>query len=308
MKRLSLLVAILLLFGVAGCGQKDLADTQETGKIQVVATLFPQYDFARQVAGDLAEVTLLLPLGVESHTYEPTPADMVTVSACDLFLYTGKYMEPWAEQLIQSLSGDKVRVQDVSAGIALDEAAEGHSHEGGGHGYDPHIWTDPVLAKSMVDNVTEGLCAVDPANADAYRANAAAYQDELAALDTELRDIVAAGKRDTLVFGGQFAFHYLTKQYGLSHLSAYDSCTGEAEPSAAAVAAVVDAIRQEGIPVVYYESLTDPKVARAISEETGAEMLLLHSVHNLSKEEYEAGATYLSIMRQNAENMRKGLS
>lgn len=317
-------VSLILL---AGCAQKQDRDVPAakdsgSGKIRIVATLFPQYDFARQIAGDKAEVKLLLPPGVESHSYEPTPSDIITISNSDLFIYTGEYMEAWSGKIIDSMqdSGSGSLVLDVSQGVDLvkteeteaeqrqaglsEEEPEKHEHE---HLYDPHIWTDPVIAKQMVSNIRDALCRVDPANADYYRENAARYNQELDALDAEFRAVVSGGKRNEVIFGSRFALYYFAKEYGLKCEAAFDSCSSETEPSARTVARLIEKIKEEKIPVVYYAEIEDPKIARSISAETGAKLLLFHSCHNVTKEELEDGATYVSLMKQNAENLKEGL-
>lgn len=328
MKKALALAAAALLFAflLTGCikaQEKDApAVKDETGgRLQIVATLFPQYDFARQIAGNKAEVALLLPPGVESHSYEPTPSDTVKINKSDLFIYTGEAMEAWCGKIIDSMkdSGSHSLVLDVSQGIDLlkteavdaehrhdGEDAEASEHENK-HLYDPHIWTDPLNAKVMVANIRDTLCGLDPANADYYRGNAAAYLAELDALDSEFRAIVRSGKRDEIIFGSRFALYYFAERYGLSYEAAFDSCSSETEPSARAVAGLIEEIKEERIPVIYYAEMEDPKVARAISAETGSKMLLFHSCHNVTKEELKNGATYLSLMKQNAENLKEGL-
>ena len=154
----------------------------------------------------------------------------------------------------------------------------------------------------MVDDIAAALCAADPENAGEYQTAAAEYKGRLDALDERFSEVVETGKRREIVFGGRFALHYFAERYGL------DSCSGETEPSAGAVAQIIRAIETDGVPVIYYEELTDPKVARSIAEETGAKPLLLHSCHNVSREELQNGATYLSLMEQNVENLREGLN
>ena len=304
MKQIFALCAALLL--MASCAAAPTQDTaRQEERLTICATLFPQYDFARAVAGDRAEVTLLLPPGVESHSFEPTPADLARLTESDLLFYTGDAMEPWVASLTDGVLPDTVRVVDLSEGIELlDGGEDGHDH---GHAIDPHIWTSPINAMEMVRGVADALCEADPEGETVYRANEEEYLDALSALDEQLREMVAQAQRRELAFGGRFAFHYLTEEYGLTAFSAYDSCSEETEPSAKAVAALVERIRQDQLPVIYYEELTEPKVARSIAQETGASLLLLHSCHNLSKEEREAGETYLSLMQQNVEHLREGL-
>lgn len=328
MKKFKGLVFALMSFVVllVGC-DTDSKTGSVSDKLQIVTTLFPQYDFARVIGGDKVDVTLLLPAGMESHSYEPTPADIIKINKADLFIYTGESMEQWAHSIIESVDSNEVYVLDVSKNVPLlapnstvednhdhedenhDHDAEveaGHDHsEGDGHNhtYDPHIWTSPKNAMIMVNNILEALCEVDPENADYYKDNANAYLAELEELDHELKDVVANAKRDTIYHGGRFAMQYLTNQYGIHYVSA----PFEAEPSAALVAQMIKEIKEQNIPVIYYEELVDPKISQMISDETGAKMLLLHSCHNVSKEDFNNGVTYLSLMKQNVENLKVGL-
>ncbi|MGN1059270.1 MAG: metal ABC transporter substrate-binding protein [Clostridia bacterium] len=308
MKRImTILVCACLLTGCAA----GSARPSDSGKLKIVATLFPQYDFAREIAGDAAEVTLLLPPGAESHSYEPSPADVMAINQADLFIYTGDAMEAWVAPLLDSLEGDPA-ILNISEGIELHEPVHetaqdeaNHDHD---HDVDPHVFTNPRFAIQMAENLENKLGEIDPAGREAYKARGAAYRAELAALDQEFRDIVASAKNHKLIFGGRFAFLYFTEEYGLTYDAAYDSCSSEAEPSAADMARLIDTVRKENIPVVYYEELSNPKTARLICEETGAKPLLLHSCHNISKDELKNGATYLSLMQMNAAHLKEGLN
>ncbi|CUQ16561.1 Probable zinc transport system zinc-binding lipoprotein AdcA precursor [Turicibacter sanguinis] len=328
MKKFKGLVFTLMSFVVllVGC-DTDSKMGSVSDKLQIVTTLFPQYDFARVIGGDKVDVTLLLPAGMESHSYEPTPADIIKINKADLFIYTGESMEQWAHSIIQSVDSNEVYVLDVSKNVPLlapnstvednhDHEGENHDHdaevevghdhsEGDGHNhtYDPHIWASPKNAMIMVNNILEALCEVDSENADYYKDNANAYLAELEELDHELEDVVTNAKRDTIYHGGRFAMQYLTNQYGIHYVSA----PFEAEPSAALVAQMIKEIKEQNIPVIYYEELVDPKISQMISDETGAKMLLLHSCHNVSKEDFNNGVTYLSLMKQNMENLKVGL-
>ena len=186
-----------------------------------------------------------------------------------------------------------------------DETEVEHSdHDGHHHTYDPHIWTSPKNAMIMVNNILEALCEVDPENQAYYETNATEYLNELNTLDAEFQEVVANAKRDTIYHGGRFAMQYLTHDYGIHYVSA----PFEAEPSAALVAQMIKEIKENNIPVIYYEELVDPKIAKMISEETGAQMLLLHSCHNVSKDDFNNGVSYLSLMKQNVQNLKVGLN
>ena len=363
-KLLTVILVMLLVIALFGCTQNQKAsdlneNDNDNEKIKIVTTLFPQYDFARQIAGDKADIALLLPPGAESHSFEPTPGDIITIGNADMFIYTGEYMEPWADRIIQSIESEKLNILDVSNGITLvkeehehededhehedenhEHEDENHEHEdedhehededhehedadhehedtdheheneehGHSHEYDPHIWTSPVIAKKMVDNIAASLCYVDPENASYYKENAENYKNQLDELDAEFSEIVKNGKHNKIYFGGRFALYYFTEEYGLEYMSAYDNCSSETEPSAHDIAKIIDEMKENKTSVIYHEELTDPKISRSICEDTGAEMLLFHSCHNVSKDDFNKGVTYLDLMKQNAENLRKGLN
>lgn len=310
LKKVSLLgvflVVVVLLFG---CEKSN----DEQGELKVVTTLFPQYEFTKNIVGDKGSVTLLLPQGVESHTFDPTPKDMQDIYESQVFIYTGKEMEPWAGEIIKGVDKDKVVIVDASKNIELkeenhgDESAEEIAAEEEEHARDPHIWLDPKLAKVMIDNIVEGVVKADSKNEEYYRTNAEAYKAKLDKLDQDTKDVVSQGKKDTLVFGGRFAYAYFIEAYGLKYVTAYDSCSSEAEPSIKEVSEVIDYMRKENIHYIFHEELTDPKIANSIAKEVGGESLTFSTGHNVSKEEWNQGITYLEIMYANLENIRKAL-
>lgn len=312
-KLLSLFTAAILVF-MTSCASDSSGFSDDSGKIKISATLFPQYDFARQIAGDKAEITLILPSGMDSHSYEPTPSDIININKSDLFIYTGEYLESWANDIVGDIDTDKTHVLDVSSGIQLVKEEDEHHHddedgdEHHHHEYDPHIWTSPVIAMQMADNIAEALCETDSINSDYYKQNAENYKKQLQELDSEFREIVADGKRNTIYFGGKFALYYFTQEYGLDYVSAFDSCSGETEPSAKVMSEMISSIKENNIPVIYYEEIAEPTVANMIADETGAKPLLFHSCHNVTPEDFKNGTTYIDLMKQNAVNLREGLS
>lgn len=326
MKKITLAVIITLfvagaLFAFARNKEKisiKLAGGPTESRIVIIATLFPQYDFARAIAGDRANVTLLLPPGMESHAYEPTPADIARVGDSRVFFYTGDSMEPWVKRLTSGFEKSKnPLVVDVSQGIELsvqkhvytDKADSEEHDDGNGHDVhgDPHVWTDPNNAMTMTKNILAALVAVDPQNAAYYRENASNYITELVSLDRDLKRVVASANRRVIVMGGRNAMYYFMKRYGLTAHSAFDSCSAEQEPSVLAITEIKDMITANDIRVIYYEELQEPRIARAVAEGTKAKLLLLHSLHNLSKDDFDVGKTYVSLMRQNLKNLEEGL-
>ena len=182
-----------------------------------------------------------------------------------------------------------------------------HSEHDHSHTADPHIWTSPVNAMKMVENIENALVELDENNKELYHEKAHEYINELLKVDSEFRDIVSNADNNTIFFGGRFALSYFAHEYGLNYAAAFDSCQAESEPSARLIVKIIEKMRQTGVKYVFYEEMTDPKAARIIAEEIGGEILLLHSCHNVSKAEMESGVTYLSLMKQNVNNLRCAL-
>lgn len=306
------LTLICMYAAILACQKKEAqAPVPSQRKLIVVTTLFPLYDFARAVAGDKAEVTVLLPPGVEPHSFEPKPEDIVRISKADLVVYTNEYMEPWAVRLLKTIATKPVAV-DTSKGVTMlkagpEEEAE-HTQEGEQHhGWmDPHIWLDFANAQIMVRNIADGLIAKDPPNRDFYLANAQAYQQKLMELDEEYKaGLKNCGKR-VFLHGGHYAFGYLAKRYGLSYHSA-QAVNPDAEPTPAKIAELVEEMRSNGLKYVYSEELLSPATAQMIAKETGATVLMLNGAHNIGKEDFDKQVSFLSLMRQNLVNLKKGL-
>lgn len=327
-KNIAFILVLIILFSIITIVilQVNKTESNETGKIEIVATLFPQYDFAKQIGGDKVNVTLLLPPGTESHTYDPTPQDMVNINNSSLFIYTGEEMEPWAENLISGMKNE-INVLDLSTTVNLinsEEFEEEHSsnenHEHDNHDevnksseshvhtYDPHIWLNPLNAIQMVNSITEQLCRIDPENADYYKNNASEYIKEIQQLDSEFENVVNSSTNKKIAFGGAFAYAYFVERYNIEFISAYQTCGESTEPSTTQVKEVIDYINENNIPVIFYKEYTTGNVAKTISENTNAQMLVFNTVHNVSKDEIENGASYVSIMRQNLENLKIALN
>jgi len=314
---ISFIILIIIMTIIVMCFKTESVVKNEE-KLQIVATLFPQYDFAKQIVKDKADVKLLLNSGVETHNYEPTGKDMITIlSGSDMFLYTGTNLEPWTEKIVQNLESTNCKIVNVSDGIELitieefeerhinseiliEEHEEEHKHQ---EIYDGHIWQNPKNAVKMLDNVLKALCEIDPDNAEYYTKNAEEYRNQILKLDGELRNIVNQSERKEIAVGGEFAYAYLVEEYGINFVSVYTNCGEGEDPSIAKVKSVIDYINKYNIPVVYYEELSEGTVAKMIAEETEAEPLVLYSIHNGDTEK----DTYVSLMSKNLENLKKGL-
>ena len=286
----------------------------EGDKLSIVVTDFPCYDFARAVAGDRAEITMLIKPGSEVHSYEPTPSDVIAMTDADLFIYIGGESDSWVDGMLESMGGEApetLRMFDCVETCTADEHEDHEDHEehdGHDHEYDEHIWTSPQNAILMVSAISDALCAIDGGNSDIYSQNEADYNAQIADIDAQITDLVENAARTELVFGDRFPFLYLAREYGLTYHAAFPGCAAETEPSALTIMELIDKVKADGIPVVYVIEMSTANVASAIAEETGAEIVTLHSIQNVSADEFEAGETYVSIMQKNVEALRKGLN
>ena len=316
------LLALVLAASLTACGQPPLP---EDGKTQVVCTLFPYYDFARQIGGDDVDVTLVVPAGRETHSFEPTPMDVIRISQADVFIYNGGESEQWVADILDAAG------EDIPCVLSMMDAAELHEEElvegmqGGAsaHGhhdhdededdgeeieYDEHIWTSPVTAMALCRAITDGLCQADPDHADSFRARLTDYLAALEALDGTFREIVAEGSRNLLVFGDRFPLLYFCREYGLDYRAAFHGCAGDTEPSLATLKYLIDRVESEQIPVVYTIELSSQKIADAIAETTGAQVRTFYSCQTVSRADFDRGETYLSLMQKNVEALKEGLS
>ena len=327
MKRLfsALLGLTLLCALLPGCAARPSVSDGQAGGFSIVATSFPAYDLARAVCGQAAEITLLLPPGAESHSYEPTPRDILAVEDCGLFVYLGGESDAWVETILSSLESPPETLRMIDCVDTLDEETlegmtsqghdhdheehdEDHDHDGHGlgevHEIDEHVWTAPENAGRIARAIAERMASLDRPNADTYLAAADAYQTEIDALDREFRDFFAALPTKTLVFGDRFPLRYFAEAYGLTCYAAFPGCATQTEPSAATVAFLTEKVESEGISTVFYIEFSNHLVADSIAEAAGAKTALFHSCHNVSRQDLESGATYLSLMRQNLETLR----
>ena len=304
-KILSVMLSLIILLSFPACSDSST----DTKKLKIVATLFPQYDFANVISGGRAEVTMLLPYGTDSHTYEPSVKDMTAVADCDIFLYTGSEMEPWALTLLENSDSNAVIV-DLSENITLLEGVVHDSHNHSvdhAHDYDPHILTSPKNAIIMEDEILSAMCTADEKNAEYYIKNSQNLKVQLTELDGSLSEMAENYSGKTLYFGGKFAFLYMFTEYGFNYESPYQGCSDESEPSIKTISDICTKIQSDGTEYIFTEEMSENKVAKSIAEETDTELLVLHSCHNLSKNEAMAGETYITLMQKNIQNIRTAL-
>ena len=301
-------ITILCAFMLLGCN--NINTTQNEGKINVVTTIYPQYNFVREIAGDTVNLTMLLKPGSESHSYEPTPKDIITIQNCDVFIYVGGESENWVKDILDSMDTSNIKIISLleSVDAVEEEIVEGmeHEHEEEKE-YDEHVWTSPKNAIKIVNQINETLCSLDKENKDKYNENTIKYIAKLEDLDKLFKSIIDNSSRKTLVFGDKFPFRYLADEYGLDYYAAFPGCSTETEASAATVAFLIDKVKEDNIPVVFNIELSNGKIADTICESTGAKKLLLHSCHNITKEDFENGIGYLDLMKANANNLKEAL-
>lgn len=320
MKRLiSLLLAgVLLLGALCGCS----APAKQEEGLSVVATIFPQYDFARQVMGSSDDLTMLLRPGQEVHSYEPTPQDIIAIQNCDLFIYVGGESDAWIEDVLEGMDTSHMVIlslMDLVDPLEEDtdsvlENPEEHSHEDGEathlhqEEYDEHVWTSPKNAMLITQAICDALCDIDPSNAQTYRQNTADYLEQLEGLDQDFREVISNAGRDTLIFGDRFPLLYFVREYGLNYYAAFPGCASETEPSAATVARLIDLVREEQVPVVYQIELSNGNIARSIADSSGAKVETFYTCHNITRDDFNAGETYLSLMERNVNSLKEALN
>ena len=315
-KLLAVITAVVIPLSLCACSSEGSYFESDGSKLKIISTVFPPYDLAKHIAGDNAEIKILLPPGSEAHTYEPTAKEIIAIQNCDIFLYIGGENEQWADKLINSNDTGKVKVVKLIDSVPTlseedeDEHEDEHNHHDHDHEHetDEHIWTSPKNARLMLSAVYNAICEVDPDNSKIYTENKDAYDKQLADLDNEYREAVENAKNKTIVLADKFPFRYLAHEYGLDCYAAFSSCSDESEPSVSTMIKLTKKIKENNIPVVYYLEFSSTKIANTLCDETGAAKLMLHSCHNVSKQDIENNVSYVDLMKQNLENLKVALN
>lgn len=321
-KYLSLfLVAIIGIFMTACDAKKDNI-TKDDNRISIVSTIFPGYDFAKQIAGEKANVELLLPPGAESHSYEPSPQDIIKIQNADLFIYVGGESDEWVEKILDSMDTkiNVIKMMDV-VDVYEEELVEGmqeehdhntedhdHDAEEHEHEYDEHVWTSIKNSIKIVDAIGDKLENIDSTNKEYYSKNKNDYEEKLSTLDTKFTDLFNNANSKTLIFGDRFPFRYFVEDYKLNYYAAFPGCSSETEPSTATVAFLIDKVKEESINTIFYIEFSNHNIADTIAESTNAKTAMLHSCHNVSLEDIENNASYYSIMENNYNTLKGALN
>ena len=313
-KLLAVITAAATVLSLCACSSESGYSNSYSGKLKIISTVFPPYDLARQIAGDKAEISILLPPGREIHNYEPSAKDMIAIRNCDIFLYIGGENEQWAEKLINSNDTENVtavKLIDYVPTLSEDEVEHEHDHDHNHeheHETDEHIWTSPKNAQLMLSAVYDAICKVDPSDKQTYTKNKDAYAKQLSDLDNAYRSAIDNAKNKTIVLADKFPFRYLAHEYGLEFSAAFAACSDESEPGVSTMIKLTKTIKENNIPAVYYLEFSSTKIAETLCDETGATKLMLHSCHNVSKQDIENNVSYVDLMKQNLENLKLTLN
>lgn len=317
---LLLLCFSALLLPLCGCRQVK-AEHKDDGKPFIVATIFPPYDFAREIGADLIDARMLIRPGTDAHSYDPTPSDIRAIENCDIFIYTGGESEAWAKELLDSIGNSghsspqvismletvKPLEEETPSGAESQKHSHMHDEDAEAPEYDEHVWTSPKNAIAVAKAIKEALAKADPAHAADYTNACSRYQSQLSRLDSAYRTVVQNSRLKTVLFADRFPFRYLTEEYGLQAAAAFPGCSSESEPSVKTMAFLIDTVRAENIPYVFTVERSNRSIADTIAAETGAGVLEMHSCHTLSAAELARGESYLSLMYKNLENLKRGL-
>lgn len=300
--RLAIIAALLFVF-MAGCStgeDRNLQRSSEGEKPSVYASIYPVYDFARNIGKDKINLHQITPPGAEPHDWEPTAKLMAELEKADIIIYNGAGMEPWIHRVTGSLNNKDMVIVDTSEGIELIASGDDHGEEDG-HGYegvyDPHIWLNPVNAAKQAENIKNALIAADKENAEFYEENYREYKDKLMTLDEKYKEGLKE-YRDMEIVVAHAAFGYLAERYGLKQV-AIKGVIPQEEPSPAKMAEITDLIKEKNIKYIFFEPLTNPRLSEVIARETGAVSKILNPLGGLTEEDINSGKDYISVMEEN---------
>lgn len=319
MKVFSIFIAVLIIMSLLFSGCTNSAPKPNDDKVLVVATLFPLYEFAREVGGDKVNVVLLLPPGVEAHTFEPKPSDIIKINQADLFIFIGEKMEPWADDILQGTNNKKLVVLNASSKVTLLKSGE-HTHEethtdeeeheeseDDHHGeFDPHIWLDFSNDEKIVNAIAEELSLIDSNNASFYKSNAENYNNKLKQLNSNYSAELSDCNQTEFITGGHAAFAYLAHSYNLESISAF-GISPDSEPTPQRIKTIIDLTKEHNIKYIFFERLVNPRMAETIASEANAKTLILNPAHNLTKEQFESNVSFIDLMNENLNNLKIGL-
>ena len=341
MKRIiPLCLALIITVGLlAGCGKQNEQTASDETRLRVVTTIFPEYDWVREILGDKAdnaEVTMLLDNGADLHSYQPTADDIVKISECDLFIYVGGESDDWVDDALKNAAnknmkvinllealGERVKTEEAVEGMQEEEHDHDHDHEDADEHddakehdheeeaeYDEHVWLSLKNAQTLCSAISGVLQQIDPDNKDTYAANASAYIKKLSALDADYQAAVNAATRKTVLFGDRFPFRYLAEDYGLRYYAAFAGCSAESEASFETISFLAGKVDELNLPCVLTIEGVQHKIAETIVRNTAAKnqkVLTMDSMQSTTSKDVANGTTYLSVMEQNLSVLKEAL-
>ena len=308
MRRVFIFVLLPLVL-LSSCTKSEAT----TEGFTVVAADFPSYDAARAILGGTGNLEMLLPPGTESHSYDPTPRDMVHIAECDLVIYTGGPSDERVRTILSSLDNppssfaltDQVELLYEEHREGMEEE-EGHHHSE--HEIDEHVWTSPANEIEIIRNLTALMASIDVQNAEIYENNAEKYINRIQNLDQAFRSIVSNSKRNTLIFASRFPLLYFIREYGLEYYAAFPGCAEESEPSARTVAFLIDKAEELEVPCILTIEMSSPMIANVIAEEVGCEVRVFNTLHNVSAADFLSGKDYVDLMEENIDVLKEALN
>ncbi len=303
---LSIFLTFCLCFCLIGCEKEDNA--ADPSKLQVYTSFYGVYDFVSKIGGDKIQVYNIVPTGTEPHNWEPTSGDMMNLSKGDILFFNGAGMENWVDKVKAAVENENLKYIKLSEGIELIKSRHSHGDSDGDLDFDsvdPHIWLNPINAKKEAETIKNALSAADPSNAEYYNKNYEDFSKKADELDADFRNMTARAENKTIVVAHE-AYGYLCEAYGIEQI-AIEGLSADSEPSPAKMAEISKFIKDNDVRYIFFERLLSAKAAEVISEETGAELLVLNPFEGLTQEEINAGADYFSVMRENFENIKKAI-
>lgn len=311
MKKVLCILCAVSFFLLTGCAYDYHKDEN---RISVVTTMFASYDFARQIVGDKADIAMLLKPGAESHSYEPSPKDIVAIEECDVFIYVGGENDAWVDRILSSVSNPNMKVIKMLDLVEKyeEEIIEGmHTHENDEDEdeaeWDEHVWTDPENADVIAKEICRVMSDVDSYNKTFYNNNYENFSKELKALDDEFKELIDNAPIKEVIFGDRFPLRYFVEAYGLKYYAAFPGCASESEPSSKTIAFLIDKVKEDKIPVVFTIELSNDNIAKTIAKDAGAKVLTFYTCHNVSKKDFDNNETYISLMRKNIASLKEAL-
>ena len=323
----SILIAMVLVFTGVGVWsttvvRAESSSSESDNKLKIVATIFPEYDWTREILGDClkdVDLTLLLDNGTDLHSFQPAVKDIMKVSSCDLLIYVGGESDQWIEDALKSAANPDMKtinlMETLKDFIKEEETVEGmqekhHSHEEDEKEYDEHVWTSLRNASAAAEVIADTLAELDPENSDIYKENLRSYQGELSSLDNEYQKTVDQSTHKTLLFADRFPFRYLVDDYGISYYAAFSGCSAESEASFKTITFLAKKVDELGLKEVFTIEKSDDRIAETVIENTrdkDQKVAVLNSMQSITSEEIADGTTYLSIMEDNLKVLKAAL-